>query len=143
MKDTDHGIGYGHDEFAATTAPPEEVARLARLVNFGPPDGEAYRYAPPRDDDEGPYRPCAYFASLDYALRRDLTRATTWGQARAIVCMLACQMSQTGWAGQRRATPQEREWAHLIYAGSRASDSLARVPGTCRGCNSDPCRCIA
>lgn len=140
LKETDCGVGYGHNEWADTTASREELERLARIL--AGPSGE-YKYRRPSDDDDAPPRPCSYLPSLDDALRPQLRQAETWGQARAIVEMLSCQLSQTGYAGKRRATAEEREWGHLIFAASRAREQLDRVPGTCHGCNSAPCRCWA
>jgi hypothetical protein len=133
---------YSSDGFADTTASRAELERLARNM-AGPADDAPYRYRRPSDDDDAPLRPCNYPPTLDDALRPGLRQAETWDQARAVVEVLACQMSQTGFAGRRRATPEEREWGHLIYAASRARQQLRRVPGTCRGCNSNPCRCVA
>lgn len=141
LKETDMGVGYAANSFADTTIPRQELERLARMVSLRGP--EPYRYAKPTSGDDDPARPCNYPPSLDAVLRSDLRRCESWDQASAVVEMLACQMSQTGYAGKRRATAEEREWAHLAFAGSRAKQQLERVPGTCRGCNSDPCRCLA
>ncbi len=143
LKETDMGVGYAYNEFADTTAPRTELERLARLVS-GPVGEYHYAKLSDDDDDDTPARPCNYLESLDDVLRPQLRQCGSWDQARAVVEMLATQMSQTGWAtDKRRATTEEREWAHLLFAASRAKQQLERVPGTCRGCNADPCRCWA
>jgi hypothetical protein len=137
----EYGVGYARNDFAGTTASAAELERLARLVSG--PEG-AYRYAAPSDDDDAPRRPCNYPESLDDVLRSDLRQCRTWDQARAVAEMKSCQISQTGYAGKgRRASEYEREWADMVFAGSRAKQQLKRVPGTCKGCNSSPCRCLA
>ena len=143
LKETDYGIGYD-EQGQDNTAGPDEVRRLARLANIGLPDESPYKYRKPTtSDDEAFVTPAGYPESLDDAIRYDLMQASHWFQARAMVLMLACQISLTGYAGKRRATKEEREWGHLMFAAYRAHAQLKRVPGTCRGCNSDPCRCIA
>jgi len=146
LKETDCGVGYAYNEFADTTVSRSELERLARLVLAGPDGQTPYKYRRPGvavEEDDTPLRPCNYPLSLDTELRPQLRYSRTWDQARAMVAMLACQMSQTGFAGKRRATKEEREWGHLMFAASRAWQQLERVPGTCTGCNSAPCRCIA
>jgi hypothetical protein len=139
MNANDYGIGYAHDEFAGTTATREQVEFLAAKARLGG-DGP-YKYRRP---DGSFLPPCDYPASLDDSLRGDLRVCDTWDQARAVVEMKACQISQTGYKDRgKKATAEEREWAHMMFAAGRAKQQLERVPGTCRGCNSNPCRCIA
>lgn len=65
-------------------------------------------------------------------------------QQQAIAEMKACQIVQTGYAGpKRRATEDERAWAENCWRQSQERTAAERVPGTCSGCNSDPCQCLA
>ena len=113
----------------------------ARLL--GPRDGE-YRYARPTDDEDAPARPAQYPVSLDSVLGAALRQCRTRDQAVAVVESKAIQIEQTGYVGRGRlASEEEKEWAIDISAASRAAAELARVPGTCQGCNSAPCRCWA
>lgn len=65
-------------------------------------------------------------------------------QQQAVAEMKACQIMQTGYAGSgRRATQEEKEWAAWCWQESQQRNATERVPGTCSGCNSAPCRCLA
>lgn len=73
-----------------------------------------------------------------------LSQASTADQANAIVEMKACQIAQTGYIGSGlRATPDQIAWAKTIDAARREREAANRIPGTCKGCNSNPCRCRA
>ena len=62
----------------------------------------------------------------------------------AVIEMLACQIAQTGFcSGGRRPTADERDWAVQAWEESQARTAARRVSGTCSGCNSIPCRCLA
>lgn len=105
-----------------------------------------------------PAQPSAIPASLYEILRREgmtcLPRkpinvdsdlvVTADNQQEAIAEMKACQIVQTGFAGsKRRATQDEKIWAAWCWKESQARTAAERVPGTCKGCNSNPCRCLA
>ena len=140
------GVGYGGDDFAGTTVSHDELSRLARIVTIGPAGDAEYRYVRPgrsENPDDEPRQPCGLPDNLQREAGLREVSGGTWEQARAVVEILACQIAQTGYAGRRAATADEREWAERCYVGSRAAQQLRRVPGTCHGCNSTPCRCLA
>jgi hypothetical protein len=65
-------------------------------------------------------------------------------QQQAVVEMKACQIHQTKYKGpKQRADEDELLWAELCDTERRRIEEANRIPGTCRGCNSNPCRCLA
>jgi hypothetical protein len=104
------------------------------------------RYGPASDDDARPSLLVPQVPGLESipGLMHDLYQCETADQADAVVQMKACQIRQTGWAGRGvRATAEQRTWAEVTDEMRRRDEAARRVPGTCSGCNSLPCRCLA
>lgn len=115
----------------------DTLIEIAKLQRLGPPGPTPYKHTP-----KALLRPLDYPTSLEPEVHRAMRASRTWDQARAFVETFACQIAQTGFAGRRRASESERSWAQQAWAASQAHAKLTRVPGTCRGCNAAPCRCV-